>query len=167
MLCQTLAGNPCDLLTITTFNDPPDKLRQKKGIVISSRVHPGETGASLMMQGVIDFLVGPTVGAKFLRDNFLIKIVPMINIDGVINGNTRVSLAGVDLNRMWMEPLKDTHPVLYHLKWLLKRMNEERSVVVFCDFHGHSRKKNIFMYGNSTKNDTRFKERVFPLLLEK
>ena len=99
-----MAGNPCDLLTITTFTDPTETMRNKKGIVISSRVHPGETGASYMMKGVIDYLVGPSIGARILRDNFVIKIVPMINPDGVINGNTRCSLAGVDLNRQWMDP---------------------------------------------------------------
>ena len=57
-----------------------------------------------MMKGVIDYLIGPTIGAKILRDNFLIKIVPMMNSDGVINGNSRCSLAGVDLNRSWMDP---------------------------------------------------------------
>ena len=34
------------MLTITTFTDGLEKMRNKKGIVISSRVHPGETGAS-------------------------------------------------------------------------------------------------------------------------
>jgi murein tripeptide amidase MpaA len=29
----------------------------------------------------------------------------MINPDGVINGNSRCSLAGVDLNRFWNDPL--------------------------------------------------------------
>ena len=48
-MCQTLAGNPCDLITITNFDDPPEKIKQKKGIVISARVHPGETAASYMM----------------------------------------------------------------------------------------------------------------------
>ena len=56
------------------------------------------------MKGVIDYLIGPSIGAKMLRDNFLFKIVPMMNSDGVINGNTRCSLAGVDLNRSWMDP---------------------------------------------------------------
>ena len=32
--------------------------------------------------------------AKILRDNFVFKIVPMLNPDGVINGNYRCSLAG-------------------------------------------------------------------------
>jgi hypothetical protein len=120
-----------------------------------------------MMKGVIDYLVGPTIGAKILRDNFIIKIVPMINPDGVINGNTRCSLAGVDLNRCWMDPQKDTHPVIFHLKWLIKKLSDEREILLFCDFHGHSRKKNIFMYGNSTKNDTKYKERLFPYMIEK
>ena len=166
LLCQTLAGNPCDMLTITNFNDSPEKIKGKKGLVISARVHPGETGASYMMKGVLDYLVGPTIGAKFLRDNYLIKCVPMVNADGVINGNTRCSLAGVDLNRMWMDPQRDTHPVVFHLKMLIRQMNQEREVILFCDLHGHSRKKNIFMYGNSVKGDTKYKERIFPYILE-
>ena len=68
-------------------------------MVISSRVHPGETGASFMIKGIIDYLVGPSLGARILRDNFVFKIIPMLNPDGVINGNTRCNLAGVDLNR--------------------------------------------------------------------
>ena len=119
-----------------------------------------------MMKGVLDYLVGPTIGAKFLRDNYLIKCVPMVNADGVINGNTRCSLAGVDLNRMWMDPQRDTHPVVFHLKMLIRQMNQERDVILFCDLHGHSRKKNIFMYGNGVKGDTKYKERIFPYILE-
>ena len=155
------------MLTITTFTDPPEKIRNKKGIVLTSRVHPGETGASFMMQGVIDYLVGPSIGARILRDNFMIKIVPMLNIDGVINGNTRCSLAGVDLNRMWMDPSREMHPIIFTVKWLIKRFTEERKVLLFCDFHGHSRKKNIFMYGNCLKGDTKYIERIFPYMLDK
>ena len=44
----------------------------------------------------------------------------MINVDGVINGSARCSLYGVDLNRCWIEPVKDIHPILYSLKWLIK-----------------------------------------------
>jgi len=61
-------------------------------------VHPGESNSSYMMKGIIDYLTGPTLNAKILRDNFVFKVVPMLNPDGVIIGNTRCSLAGVDLN---------------------------------------------------------------------
>jgi len=50
----------------------------------------------------------------------------MLNIDGVINGNTRCSLAGVDLNRMWIDPSRESHPVIFTVKWLIKRISEER-----------------------------------------
>ena len=49
-LCQTLAGNDCDLLTITSFACDPESLRARKGIVISARVHPGESNASWMLK---------------------------------------------------------------------------------------------------------------------
>ena len=102
-----------------------------------------------------------------LRDNFVIKIVPMVNPDGVINGNTRCSLSGFDLNRVWIDPSQKLHPTIFHLKGLIKQMQQEREFLLFVDLHGHSRKKNIFMYGNSNKNETHSKEKIFPFLLEK
>jgi len=69
-----------------------------------------------MMKGVIDYLTGPTLSARVLREIFVFKIVPMLNPDGVINGNSRCSLAGVDLNRCWVEPNKITHPTIYYTK---------------------------------------------------
>lgn len=91
-------------------------MRQRKGVVLTARVHPGESGGSYMIKGVIDYLVGPTLTAKILRENFVFKIVPMLNPDGVINGNSRCSLAGVDLNRCWNEPNKTLHPTIYYTK---------------------------------------------------
>ena len=52
-----------------------------------------------MMRGAINFLTDTeSEEAQILRDNFVFKIIPMINPDGVINGNYRCSLAGCDLN---------------------------------------------------------------------
>lgn len=89
------------MLIITSFNSDGDAeaIKHWKGIVISSWVHPGESNSSYMMKGIIDYLTGPTLNAKILRDNFVFKVVPMLNVDGVVIGNTRCSLAGVDLNR--------------------------------------------------------------------
>jgi cytosolic carboxypeptidase protein 2/3 len=167
MLCQSNAGNPVDVLTITTFTDSEQQMKQKKAIILSARVHPGETGASYMMKGVIDYLTGPSIRARILRDNFIFKIIPMMNPDGVILGNTRCSLVGQDMNRQWQDPNKEQHPVLFSMKQLINQTKQEREILLFCDFHGHSRKKNIFMYGNSAKNDTKYRERIFPFMLEK
>jgi len=165
VICQTIAGNNIDLLTITTFNNDKESLKKRKGVVLMSRVHPGETNASWLMKGLIDFLLGPALDAKVLRDNFIIKVVPMLNPDGVINGSYRCGLAGVDLNRCWVDPNKKLNPSIFHTKAMIKRFTEEREVVLCCDIHGHSRKKNVFMYGCPSR--IRLRERVFPRLLEK
>ena len=46
-------------------------------------------------------------------------------------------------------------------------MQDDRELFLFVDLHGHSRKKNLFMYGNSSKQETFHKEKIFPFLLEK
>jgi murein tripeptide amidase MpaA len=87
------------MLTITGPSTG-DELLQRKGVVISGRIHPGESNSSFIMKGVIDFLTqDDSPEAYLLRKNFVFQIVPMINVDGVISGNYRSSLAGVDLNR--------------------------------------------------------------------
>jgi cytosolic carboxypeptidase protein 2/3 len=94
------------------------------------------------------------------------KVIPMLNPDGVINGNYRCSLAGCDLNRRWKAPSKVLHPTIYYTKKLVKQIHDEREVVMFCDLHGHSRKQNVFMYGCSTKQNPGV-FRVIPYLMSK
>ena len=139
-LCQTLAGNTVDVLTITASTSNPADLRRRKAVVISARVHPGETNASLMMHGVLKFLTGNSPEAQLLRANLVFKIVPMLNPDGVVSGNYRCSLAGVDLNRRWGKPSRKLHAPIFAIKSMIKRLSQQRTVALFCDLHGHSRK---------------------------
>ena len=119
----------------------------KRCIVVTARVHPGETNGSYMMRGFLGFITGKTKEAKLLRKSFVFKIVPMLNPDGVVYGNYRCSLLGVDLNRRWKKPNKILHPEIYYLKRLIQMLSEEKEVSLFCDFHGHSIKKDVFIYG--------------------
>lgn len=99
MLCKSLAGNDVDMLIVTNFASIPEEIAVRKAIILTSRVHPGESNASWMMQGVIEFLVSDDDKAQYLRDTYVFKIIPMLNPDGVIVGNYRCSLVGQDLNR--------------------------------------------------------------------
>jgi len=65
---------------------------------------------------MIEFLLSNDPEAHDLRNNFVFKIVPMLNPDGVIYGNYRSSLLGVDLNRRWKNPSKYLHPTIYYSK---------------------------------------------------
>uniref|UniRef100_A0A672IVQ8 Cytosolic carboxypeptidase 1 n=1 Tax=Salarias fasciatus TaxID=181472 RepID=A0A672IVQ8_SALFA len=157
VLCETLSGNSCPLLTITAMpesnsNDHICQFRNRPLIFLSARVHPGETNASWVMKGTLEFLMGPSPLAASLREAYIFKIVPMLNPDGVVNGNHRCSLSGEDLNRQWQNPNPELHPTIYHTKSLLQYLAHiQRAPLVFCDYHGHSRKKNVFMYGCSVK----------------
>ena len=55
---------------------------------------------------------------------------------------------------------------MYHTKRLLKKVHAERTCVLYCDLHGHSRKPNVFMYGCDRKGAPE-ETRIFPLLLSK
>jgi hypothetical protein len=72
----------------------------------------------------------------------------MINPDGVICGNSRCNLAGLDLNRCWANPLESTCPTIFHAKALLQRLGPLVTITLFLDVHGHSRKRGAFFYGN-------------------
>jgi murein tripeptide amidase MpaA len=81
------------MVIITNFSSKPEDIALRKAVVLTSRVHPGESNASYIMQGILDFLVSDDEGARYLRNNFVFKIVPMLNPDGVIVGNYRCSLS--------------------------------------------------------------------------
>jgi hypothetical protein len=164
-LCRTIAGNRCEALTITNPGSLLD-LDARMGVVVSARVHPGETVGSWMMHGVLDYLTSAAPEANHLRELFVFKIVPMLNPDGVINGNHRTNLTGADLNRRWKYPSKLLHPTIYSMKRMIKQFACKTDIEVICDFHGHSRKKNIFMYGC---NLPRAPEacKLFPFVLSK
>uniref|UniRef100_A0A671SNA2 Cytosolic carboxypeptidase 1 n=1 Tax=Sinocyclocheilus anshuiensis TaxID=1608454 RepID=A0A671SNA2_9TELE len=156
-LCETLGGNSCPLLTITAMpgsssNDHISQFRSRPVVFLSARVHPGETNSSWVMKGTLEYLMSCSPQAQRLRESYIFKIIPMLNPDGVINGNHRCSLSGEDLNRQWQNPNAELHPTIYHAKSLLQYLRATgRTPLVFCDYHGHSRKKNVFMYGCSIK----------------
>ena len=165
LVCSTLSGNRCEHLTITSCSH--DLPKPKRKVVLSARVHPGETVGSWMMRGAIEFLTSQEPEARILRDNYVFKVVPMLNPDGVVNGNYRCGLAGVDLNRRWKAPSKTLHPTIYHTKRLVKEFAKDaHSLDLVCDLHGHSRKKNIFMYGCNVPDHPET-TRLFPYLLSK
>ena len=77
-----------------------------------------------MMKGVLDYLLSSSERAVTLRNNFIFKLVPMLNPDGVINGNTRCNLSGVDLNRHWIDPSPELHPTAFHYKKMVAELKK-------------------------------------------
>ena len=43
-------------------------------MILTARVHPGESNASWVMKGIIDYLLSDEPTAKILRDRFIFKV---------------------------------------------------------------------------------------------
>lgn len=118
-LCRSLAGNLVPVLTVTSPSEW--EAAHKPAIVVTGRVHPGETNSSWVMKGIMDFLLSDTPDAKLLRDAFIFKLVPMLNPDGVIVGNYRCSLSGCDLNRSYSSNLTASFPTVHAMRTMVHR----------------------------------------------
>ncbi|KAF5305999.1 hypothetical protein FQR65_LT07492 [Abscondita terminalis] len=176
-LCNTASTkNEIPLLTITSAANP--SLNKCPLIFITSRVHPGETNSSWLMEGIIKFLLSKECDqAAKVRKHFIFKVVPMLNPEGVIYGNTRNGLNGVDLNRCWLKPSQLKCPEIYYTKRLMAfaRHVLKQPIFLYIDIHGHSRKKFFFFYGCNpsmswNNNDGKYDDRqdilkTFPQLV--
>lgn len=104
----------------TLTNKRPHQFRNKRVFFLSSRVHPGETPASFVFLGFLDFILKPDdPRARLLRDLFIFKLIPILNPDGVQRGHYRTDQFGVNLNRMYLDPDFEKHPSIYAAKSLI------------------------------------------------
>ncbi len=150
---QSLDNNKLYMLIITNFEDSFDTLANKKAIIFTARVHPGESSSSFVIQGLIEFLLSNEAKAISLRKNYIFKIIPMLNPDGVIRGNFRMNSVGKDLNRMWMEENEENSPSVFYCHKMIQKTLNSRNIHFFCDFHGHSSKNNFFLYSCKSHNE--------------
>ena len=169
ILCKTNGEKDCPLLTITSSSTPYSI--QKKCIFLTARIHPGESNGSIVLHGLIEYLLSKKPFSQYLLDHFVFKIVPMVNIDGVVEGYYRVGLEGEDLNRVWNKPDPTKHPVVFQTKKLMHEMNRKMGVAAYIDFHGHSREHGTFAYGCPWEESENLplsminKEKIFPKIL--
>lgn len=71
----------------------------------------------------MEFLLSNHPIASILRENFIFKIVPMMNPDGVFLGNNRCNLVGQDLNRCWNVSSEFSSPTVLATKNMLKELD--------------------------------------------
>lgn len=131
------------MLSIAERSEHP---QGKKEILIVGRVHPEETASSFLVEGVIKYLLSDGYIPGMLRKSHCFHIVPMLNPDGVVLGNSRCSALGKDLNRMWSHTVSaEKCPEVFYLKQFVSERREKLKLVL--DFHGHFKKKGCFVYG--------------------
>lgn len=154
LLCETVGKNAVNLISISTGQQA---IKDSKIVWILARQHPVETTSSYMVEGIINYLLNLMMKARqeedHFYDNYIFKIVPMVNPDGVIHGNTRAELTGIDPNRVWKKPSKTVTPNIYTIKKHILKTKDETTLILHL--HSHSKKLGCFFYGNYVSSDVK------------
>ena len=103
-----LVNEPTLFPHLKIIGQPRPYKARKPVILISARVHPGEVPSSHILKGLLDFLQPQEAKGKMnsrdegnidpramaFLNNFVLKIVPMLNPDGVARGHYRFDTLG-------------------------------------------------------------------------
>ena len=173
LLCRSLDGRRVDLLTVSGTNgmgassearsvcdalpeggEPAREFAHKPVFLLTSRVHPGETPASHVFDGFLQFLLREDdPRARALRERFVFKLVPMINPDGVFRGHYRADTLGNNLNRMYLHANAKEHPAIHAIAAVVRKLHASRQLQFYVDLYAHATKRGCFLYGNAITDD--------------
>ena len=127
-LIATDNGLNVNLLTISR---KPNSKRAKL-VWIICRQHAFESVSNYVMEGMIRYLLSDSCSRKLLKTH-VFKIVPMVDVVSVYNGQSgRMSLP-VDFNRDWENPIRQT---IRRIKQAIDSTAQNNWYSIFWDVHG-------------------------------
>jgi len=130
-------GNSTAGLPIHVFDSNAES---REVLFLVGRQHPPEISGAVAFFAFAETVLGDSDLAQQFRARFRVIAIPLLNPDGVVGGNWRHNLGGVDLNRDW-GPF--TQPETQLMAGLLDEMDTSGAQLrMFIDFHSTS--KNIF-----------------------
>ena len=126
---------------VAIYSDPKPGAEKKEHVLFLGRQHPPELTGSIAMLSFLETVFADTALARQFRDRFHITAIPLMNPDGVKNGNWRHNTNGVDLNRDW-GPF--TQPETQAVKRIADAIANDKDgeLRLMLDFHSTSR--NVF-----------------------
>jgi len=93
----------------------------KVRVWVHAAVHPAETTAYFVAEGLLDFLVSGAPLAELLLEHVIFDVVPMANPDGCARGNYRTNADSVNLEEEWTQPYASAVPEIVALRGQIER----------------------------------------------
>lgn len=125
---ETIPPDSKGLLPMAERNPKSRSLRfrkEKPVIFLTSRVHPGETPGSHVLNGFLDILCDlRNDQGRALRKNFVFKIIMILNPDGVARGYYRLDTMACNLNRMYLAPSKTDNPTIWAARKIVVQQSD-------------------------------------------
>ena len=146
-LVKSLEGRPLHMLTICSKKA---LINQRPVVFLTGRVHSGESPSSYMIQGIIDKLMDfGDAQTEILLDNYIFKIIPMLNPDGVSRGYWKFDTLGLNLNNFYKDPQRDVHPTIWATKNAVVQEHKGGKLKMYVDFHARCSKRGAFILDNT------------------
>lgn len=129
VLGKTKEGRDMRMYTITDPSVPEDK---KRAMMFTTLQHDLETTGAMAIEGMCRFLLSNDERARDLLGEFVVYVVPMMNPDGIANGNMYCPVG--NLNRQW--GLGTTAETAAVEKFVRGLAAGGKKIDLFMDFHG-------------------------------
>lgn len=130
-LCKTNKNQSVKALSLNASNAGDEKY----GIWLQARCHAFESGSSWVLHYLADWLLSNAQKAQALRKIADITIVPIVDVDSVVEGRTGKMQQPYDHNRGWDER-PGYWPEVRSIKERIKKLAKQNRADMFIDFHG-------------------------------
>lgn len=147
---KSVDGRAIPLVTITD-TAVPDK--GKKVVWLMFRQHAWEAGSSWTADGLMRFATSSSPVAARIRRETIIKILPLCDPDGVVEGGVRFNHYGYDLNRNWdvIDPVKMPE-ITAERRAILDWVDSGKRVDFFLTLHNDE--TNEYLHGPPDKSES-------------
>lgn len=129
-LATTLENRPVRGIRIASGIKP---INARPVVWIHARQHAWESGSSWVARGVGDWMTGSSPAAIRLRDNALIYIVPIMDVDRVTTGDGGKESVPHDHNRDWSDDPR--YPEVAAVQNRIRQWVVQDRFAVFVDLH--------------------------------
>lgn len=132
-LGHSVHDRPIDMVSITDESLP---LARKKTVWLISRQHSMESPPAFMLTGLMDRVLQDDSFADHFRRDINLKIVPIVNVDGVAEGYSRHNVNGINLNRDWRPDMNNEQPEVRAVHSAMNDyLSEGNNIDLFMDLH--------------------------------